>query len=271
MDKLISICPGLEGPLEDMREAARYLWERGWAEANGGNLSVDVGGWLPEDAPFAGFGEWQSLPQAYPELAGRYYLVSGSGRRFRDFARKPEENACILRIAPDGRAFRRQWGGCGDPAFRPTSELPSHLAMHRFLRQRGQAETVILHTHPTELIALSHLADFRDAESLSRALWATMPEIKVCAPGGVGWAAYACPGSEELARATVEAFGQSRQAVLWEMHGLVATGRDVMSAFDLIDVLNKAAKLVLLIKMTGGMHRGIREAELDELARAFGV
>ena len=39
---MLNQCPDLGPILHDVREVSGYLWERGWAERNAGNLSIDV-------------------------------------------------------------------------------------------------------------------------------------------------------------------------------------------------------------------------------------
>jgi rhamnulose-1-phosphate aldolase len=266
---LETLCPALRPWLDRTTEVSAYLWEKGWAERNAGNLSVDVTAVVADACASLPAGEVRPLDEAYPSLAGRYFLVTGSGHRFRDLAKDPEQNSCILRLAADGRAFARLWGGFDSPQFRPTSEFPAHLRVHEFLRRHDRPEIVVLHTHPNELIAVTHLPEYRDEATINRALWSIHPEVKVTVPRGVGLAPYMLPGSEKLARATVEAFGRNHPVVLWQWHGVVAVGREVMEAFDLIDTLNKAAQLVLLCRMAGHRPEGLSAEHLAEMVRTF--
>ncbi len=259
--------------LRESAEVSAYLWDKGWAERNAGNLSVDVTELLRGEPEPAGPGDdaWRKLDHSYPALAGRTYLVTGSGHRFRDLARDAPHNTCMLRMAPEADAFRIIWGGEGSPRFRPTSEFPSHLRIHEFLRGSNAPETVVLHTHPTELIAVSHIPDYEDEGVFNRALWSIHPEVKVSIPRGLGLVPYAVPGTEGLAAATVEAFRRGHSVVLWQWHGCVAVARDVLLAFDLIDTANKAAQLILACRAAGIVPRGLNDAQLQDLARAFGL
>ena len=91
------------------------------------------------------------------------------------------------------------------------------------------------------------------------------PEVKVTLPEGVGFAPYCCPGTGELADATIKSLVEKRITV-WEKHGVVAIGRDVTEAFDLVDTISKAAEIFFICKMAGMEPEGLNKAQLEELA-----
>lgn len=255
--------------MDSMREIAGYFWERGWAEANGGNFSADVSEIL---------GDWSRvfdeepvvpLTRSYEALAGRSFLITRSGGRYRDFAKTPEANALILTLSETGDGYRIIWGGKGRVDKRPTSEFPSHLGIQEYLRLQNRPERVVIHTHPTETIAISHMPEWQDETRFNDALLGTMPEVKVLIPKGAGYVPYAIPGSERLARPTIEGFSNGRTMVIWEMHGVLAVGEEPMEAFDRIDVLNKAAKIFLTCRQAGVTPTGLGKDNLDELVREF--
>jgi rhamnulose-1-phosphate aldolase len=268
---LVNKYPAMAAWLEECAEVAAYLWERGWAERNAGNLSVDVSHLIDGGEIGSSTTEARPLPFAYPRLAGRCFLVTGTGRRFRDVCRDTQRNMCVLRMSAGGDSYRIIWGGDGAPDFKPTSEFPSHLRVHEYLRESSPHRNVVLHTHPTELIALSHLPDFQEEEPINRALWGVHPEVKVFIPRGVGLVRYMVPGTEALALATVAAFRKRHVVVLWQKHGCIAVGSDVLEAFDLIDTLNKGARIILLCKAAGGDPQYLTVEQLEELKDAFGL
>jgi rhamnulose-1-phosphate aldolase len=265
MIDLVAMCPALAPWLERMTAVSAYLWQKGWAERNAGNLSIDVTACVAD----AAMQEGSSAPLAgrYAGLAGRAFLVTGSGRRFRDLAGDAVGNACILRMTDAG--YVRMWGGEGVPGFRPTSEFPAHLRVHEYLRESGRPEGVVLHTHPTELIALTHFPEYKTEKAINHALWGMHPEVKFAVPRGVGFVPYEVPGSEALALASAAAFRRGHSVALWEMHGAVAIGEGVMEAFDLIDTLNKAARILLACRAAGCVPQGLTQPRLDELVRTF--
>lgn len=271
MGDVISQSRILEGILEDVLSISRSLWEKGWAEANAGNLSVDVTEHVRDHHFDLPPNNRRTLACSYPTLATRCFLVTGSGRRFRDLSRDAAGNACILRISEDGAGYHIVWGGGSRPDFRPTSEFPTHLRLHENLRETDAEEKVVLHTHPPELIVLTHLPEYRDDAALNRALWSIHPEVKINLPRGVGFVPYAVPGSEELAQATVHLFRKGHPVVLWEMHGCVAKAREPKQAFDLIDIAAKAASMVLTCRSIGHVPTGLSKEQLDELVRTFNL
>ena len=268
MQQSIPVDPELGRSIEEVKEVARFLWERGWAERNAGNISLDVTDRVP--AAVEGLGRYPvtEIDQRYPGLSGCAFLVSGAGTRMRDLAREPAENACILRIGEGSSSYHRLWGGEGEACFRPTSELASHLRIHQSLRERQAPERAVVHTHPNELIALTQAAEYGTEAAINRVLWAMLPEVKIFLPEGVGLVPYQRPGSEELARATMEALGEHK-VVLWEKHGCLAIGAGALEAFDLIDTVNKSAQIFLACKNAGLTPEGLTAAQLEELDKFF--
>jgi rhamnulose-1-phosphate aldolase len=254
--------------LDGAAGVARLLWERGWAERNAGNLSCDVTG-----IEFPEFGSTKAplnpLAVACPGLAGRRLLVTAAGSRMRDVAREPGAWCGVLRFTSDGAAFAVAWGGDAGGSFTPTSELPSHLAIHAALRQRGAAARAVVHTHPTELLALSLEPDFGGEERFNHLLWSLHPEAVVVVPAGVAVVPYVLPGTVEQGTAAGRAM-DAHDVALWLKHGAVAVGEDFDAAFDLLDTVNKAARLYLLCRSSGIVPEGLSAAQVEELRRAYG-
>lgn len=101
-------------------------WEQGWHERNGGNLSYRV---KPEEVELIKENfkakEWQPIGTSVPNLAGEFFLVTGSGKYFRNVIIKPEDSICMIELDEKGENYRIVWGLVNGG--RPTSELPSHL------------------------------------------------------------------------------------------------------------------------------------------------
>jgi rhamnulose-1-phosphate aldolase len=253
--------PPLQRVVADISEVSRYIWERGWSAANGGNLSVDVTD-LVAPLDFGG-GERVTRPlptSVVPALCGRSLLVTLSGSRFRDVARDPARALALLRLSGDGSDYEVLWGGEGSTP-NPTTEFIPHLKVHGYLRARGLPQTTVLHTHPQHLIAMTHLPEYRNPD-FARVLQTSQSTARVFLSEGVGMTRYMPMGSEQLGEKTVELL-RGRRAVVWERHGCLVIGCDVYEAFDLTDLLEKAAELFLLC-ITAGYEP--RKMSPDEIA-----
>ena len=79
----------------------------------------------------------------------------------------------MIRIAADGKSYDI----IAEQPIQPTSELPSHLLMHNFLRAKGRDNRVVLHTHPTDIIGMTHCKPFLDSEKITRTLWSKSAQI----------------------------------------------------------------------------------------------
>lgn len=254
--------------VSELAEVAGHLWDLGWAEASAGNISVDVTA-LMKTPPTRGRVSMK-LAAPLPAIAGRRYLVTATGSRFRELLHRPEEQICLVEVAPDGGGVA--WNGLVWSAqdLRPTSELPSHLEIHAILRRLGSSSRAILHAHATHLAALSHLERCADAAELNRLLWATHPEAKIFAPRGAALLPYLLPGSDELGAATARAVRDGADTVLWRYHGCIAHAPDPSTAFDRIHVLDKAAQMVLLCMASREPWEGLDAEQLAELFARFG-
>ncbi len=246
-------------------EVATYLWERQWAERNGGNISVVLDKMqqlIPSDLTPFRYVENKGFPK---ESGGLVCFVTGTGERLRDLVR-PEVTSCIIRIDKEAKGYHILWGGLNSPNFRPTSEFISHLKVHLDMIKRGSKNRAVVHTHPIELIALSHHPKYnKDSKKLSKLVWSMLPEVRAFVPRGIDIIDYKLPGSEELADLTVESL-RHHDVALWSKHGAVTSGKDVIEAFDLIDVANKGAIILLKCLAAGFEPEGMSENEMDELA-----
>ncbi len=253
--------------LEDLAEVAGFLWQKNWAECNGGNISINLSDYFDKDTVVKDTSEDEvSLNAEHSILSGNYIYVSGTGKSMREIAKSPLGYGSIIRISDDGKKYRT----VSQYHIPPTSELPSHLAIHSYLLQSQSGHRAVLHTHPTELIALSHCKPFVNSDYLTKTLWSMIPETRVFIPKGLGVVPYARTGSELLAELTIKHL-KKHDAVMWEKHGILAVDENIRSCFDRIDALNKSAQIYLLAKSAGFKPQGLTRLQMDELAEAFGL
>jgi rhamnulose-1-phosphate aldolase len=247
-----------------MAEAARYLWEKGWAERNGGNISCNVSQYKRLFEGISPLSVELDGGVDVPALAGALLLVTGTGTRMRDVASDPMANMAVIRICDDGRHYVI----LAERPVRPTSELPSHLAIHNYFLQSGSPCKAVMHTHPTELVAMSHHAPFLEKDVLGTLLRSLIPETYIFCPRGLGIVSYALPGSQQLAESTLEQL-RSHDVVLWEKHGVLAVGKDPVEAFDMIDILNKSAQIYVRARAMGFTPVGLTSEQMEELKKGF--
>ncbi len=256
--------------IDKVSEAASYLWSREWAEGNGGNISIDLTESINQSELNLEEFEYVALDGFPEKSAGRLYFVTGTGERLRDLNR-PDEAGCILRIDDKVEGYHFLWGGRGDRRFRPTSEFISHVKILLDKIASGSTHRCMIHTHPLELICLSHHPDYAHNEKKFRqACWRMTPEIRGFCSKGIGLVPYALPGSEKLADLTTKSL-LTNDVVVWEKHGAVATGEDALAAFDFIDVANKGAKMFLKCLASGFIPEGLSDEQIDELVRVYNL
>jgi len=226
------------GPhLNDIVVVAAELSRRGWAEANAGNISIRLG-----DGPVLSA-----------------LLVKRANTRMRDLARDPADGLCLLRFGAGDRSY-----SVVPKDAKPSSELPTHVAVHDMLARFRHHDRVVVHTHPTALISLTHR--FPNPRQLIRLLLSMHTEAPVLLQDRLTALPFLPPGSSSLGRATASALEQF-SAVIWPGHGIVAVGRNAASALDLIELTEKAAQIALDL----GRGTGLSPAQQKSIRKAFGL
>ena len=274
MKSILDNRPELKRCIEQVAEVAGYLWQKGWAERNGGNIVINVTEQINPQLPTdncqlitANCQLSNPIPigTTLPHLKGCYFYCKGTNRRMRDLARHPMDNGAIIRILDDCAHYEI----IADKPIQPTSELPSHLSVHNYLIAKGSPYKASLHTHPIELVAMTHHRPFLEKDVMTNILWSMIPETKAFCPRGLGIVPYMLPGSVALAEATIRTLDDNYDVVMWEKHGVFAVDTDIMSAFDQVDVLNKAAQIYMSARSMGFEPEGMSKAQMKELSEAF--
>ncbi len=245
-------------------------WEQGWHERNGGNLSYRIR--LEEvEAVKEDFEpkEWQPIGTTVPKLAKEYFIVTGSGKYFRNVIIKPEDSICIIELDEKGENYRIVWGLVNGG--RPTSELPTHLMNHEVkMIATGGKHRVIYHAHPTNIIALTFVLPLED-KVFTRELWEMSTECPVIFPEGVGVVPWMVPGGRDIAVATSELMKKYNLAV-WAHHGMFASGEDFDLTFGLMHTAEKSAEiLVKMLSMQPNKRQTITPDNFRDLAKDFNV
>ncbi len=227
-------------------------WLQGWHERNGGNLTYRM---TDEDVaaarPFfdAKPREWVEMGVTGENLAGSFFLSTGSGKYMRNVAEDPAHNIGIVEINEAGTAYRIVWGLL-DGA-KPTSEFPSHFMNHSVrVAATDGADRVIYHAHTPGIIEMSFIVPLTDRD-FTRRLWQMMTECVVVFPAGVGVVPWMVPGGPAIAEATSDLMKTYSTAV-WAHHGLFAAGPDFDTTFGLAHTVEKAAALYVAARAANG-------------------
>lgn len=255
--------------VKEFSKMADNMWLKGWDERNGGNISYRI---LKDELSeykdeLVGTREI-ALPFSAKELAGEYFLVTGSGKYFKNVLENPEANAGVIKISQDGSYYTILWGLLNNAV--PTSELAAHLMSHiERMKVTSGKNRVIMHTHATNIIALSYVLDL-DAETFTKNLWQMSTECLVVFPEGIGVIPWMVPGKDEIGRATAEQMKDHRM-VLWPFHGIFGAGNDLDEAFGLIDTAEKAAEILVKVIAMGGKKQTLTDQQMKDLAEGFKV
>jgi rhamnulose-1-phosphate aldolase len=254
--------------LDEIKKITSDMARKGWAESNGGNVSLRLN---EEYRSF--FNDFQpkteplKLPITMPTIANERFLVSGTGRFLRNVEIAPEKNMGVIEIDNKGESYQLLWGF--EPTGAPTSELPAHLMSHCSIKEKSNNKSfALIHTHPTNVIALTYAVANLDTKSLSRLLWESHAECMVVFPQGIEFLPWMMAGSIELGKATANAL-LSRDLAVWQFHGICGCGRNLDQAFGRIDVAEKAAEICLRVMSAGGAKQTLSEAQLRAIAANF--
>ena len=221
-------------------------FRQGWHERNGGNLSYRL---KPEEVEgirprLNDHGTWMSIGTSVPGLAGEFFLVTGSGKYFRNISVDPEACIAIIELDDKGENYRLRWGLVEGGV--PTSELPSHLMNHEVKKRVTDGKhRVIYHAHTTNIIALTFILPLED-EIFTRELWEAATECPVVFPKGVGVVHWMVPGGREIAVATSKLMEQYDVAI-WAHHGMFCSGEDFDLTFGLLHTVEKSAEILIKV------------------------
>jgi len=255
-------------PIQEMIEVTSNLYRLGWDERNGGNIT-----YLVDEAEVQKYIDTtkviRNIPMSFDgkELVGKYFLVTGSGKYFKNVQSDPENNLGILRVAEDAHSVDLLWG-YSDGGL-PTSELPAHFMSHIARLAVDPENRVVMHCHATHLLAMTFSHEIT-SKAITRTLWEMCTECLVVFPEGIKVLPWLVPGSNEIGEATAKAMKDFR-LVLWSFHGVYGAGRTIDETFGLIETAEKAAEVYTYVQAQGGMKQMITDENFKALAKQFGV
>jgi rhamnulose-1-phosphate aldolase len=262
--------PELEELLLVIGEAGRRLSEIEAIEGAAGNISVYIG-WPVDPRRKFPIAETIDLPDPMPELTGKSFLVTGSGRRLREIIQDPAANLGFV-VVDEGGTTGQLYTSPRRLFLRLTSEFNSHLAVHG--DQIGSTGTnfhAVVHAQPLHLTYLSHVPRYQDEHYLNRHILRWQPESIVHLPEGLGYLPFLLPGSPQLMAATVEAL-RAHRVVVWGKHGVMArSDQSVKRAADRIEYAETGAHYEYLNLVNHEQGEGLTVEDVRAVCQAFGI
>lgn len=253
--------------VEEMKKTTANMYRLGWDERNGGNISYmldenEVGQYLDLNHVI------RTIPTGFTaeSLIGKIFIVTGTGKYFKNVESDPENNLGIIRIAQDGTTAELLWGYSDGGRF--TSELPAHLMSHMARLKKDPENRVVMHSHPTYTLAMNYVHEL-DEKKFTHTLWEMCTECIVVFPDGIGVLPWMLCGTNEIGQATAKKMEKFR-LVVWGMHGIYGAGKTMDEAFGLIETVEKAAQIYMLTAHLPRQNT-ITDAQLQLLAESFGV
>lgn len=251
----------------EMIRTVTEMYRHGWDERNGGNVSLMLD--ETEVAQYLDTGKvLRTIPTGFaaPELAGKYFLVTGTGKYFKNVQYDPACNLGLLRIAADGENAELLWGYSDGGRF--TSEFPAHMMSHVARLGVDSDNKVVMHCHPANLLAMTYVHDL-DEKSFTRTLWQMCTECIVVFPDGVNVLPWMLCGTNEIGIATADKMKTAR-LVVWSQHGIYGAGKDLDETFGLIETAEKAAEIYMKIAHLPLVNT-ITDEQMHQLEKRFNV
>lgn len=255
------------------------MWNKGWDEYNGGNVSYrltkDEAESLETDligTSYAYYSEDRKEVEVLdvPEhVQGEFILITASGSQFRTLCLQPEVNTGIIQLTPKG--YKVVAGFVTGK--RPTSEIFMHILAHAARIKVDPEHRVVIHNHATN-IAVYSLLDEVTSESLTLDLWSVLTESIVVFHDGIAVLPWEVPGTQLIGVDTARELATHR-LVVWAKHGVLSTGKDYQDCFGLIETADKVAHIALELKRVSGKsvseNNVLSKADLRKICDVLGV
>ena len=251
----------------EMRNTCANMYRLGWDERNGGNIS-----YMLKNDEVAEYLDTNNVLRTIPlgfdanALVGKIFIVTGTGKYFKNVYDDPETNLGIIKIADDGKNAELLWGYADGGRF--TSELPAHLMSHIARLSVDPENRVVMHSHPTHTLAMNYVHEL-DEKKFTHTLWEMCTECIVVFPDGIGVLPWMLCGTNEIGEATAEKMKEFR-LVVWGMHGIYGAGKTMDETFGLIETVEKAAQIYMLTAHLPRVNT-IKDEDMVTLAEFFKV
>ncbi len=259
--------------VREMCETTANMYRLGWDERNGGNIS-----YLLKEEEVSEYLDLSKVERVIPlmgvnevdfdasPLEGKIFIVTGTGKYFKNVEKDPETNLGIVRIGKGGKNVELLWGF--KDGGRPTSEFPAHMMSHIARLKVDPENRVVMHSHPTNTLAMNYVHEL-DEKKFTHSLWEMCTECIVVFPEGVGVLPWMLCGTTEIGKATAEKM-KSFRLVVWAMHGIYGAGKTLDETFGLIETVEKAAQIYMLTAHLPRVNT-IKDEDMVKLVDLFGI
>ena len=259
--------------VREMCETTANMYRLGWDERNGGNIS-----YLLKEEEVSEYLDLSKVERVIPlmgvnevdfdasPLEGKIFIVTGTGKYFKNVEKDPETNLGIVRIGRGCKNVELLWGF--KDGGRPTSEFPAHMMSHIARLKVDPENRVVMHSHPTNTLAMNYVHEL-DEKKFTHSLWEMCTECIVVFPEGVGVLPWMLCGTTEIGKATAEKM-KSFRLVVWAMHGIYGAGKTLDETFGLIETVEKAAQIYMLTAHLPRINT-IKDEDMVKLVDLFGI
>lgn len=221
------------------------LEKKNWTEAQSGNFSCRCS--LTDDKFYIVKKEiLHKNPFKY--LQGEKLLISKKGADLNNYSEMITRGIALIEFYEDHYLIKSM-----DENLNISSEFYSHFLLQNQLIKTKSEKKFILHVHPDEFIAVSHIEYLSSSEKLTDLIFSILPESKLHLSEGIMMVPYHQPGSIALAEASLRNF-TGQDIIIWQKHGILALAEDMDQAINKIETGVKALKIYFLLCSAGNRN-----------------
>ncbi len=221
--------------ISDFSKIATLLYEKNYSEGFGGNFSICISKdakHILKDYCLQDINPTEiNLDIDVDPLNNDLIIITTAGSRMHQIKDNVEDYLSVLFI-DNGTIFNMN-------GKMPSSELKAHIASYIANTEIG----ALIHTHPPYLTAASDIFDSK--KNFNKSLIDSHTEFDLVFKNGIGMIGVITPGSDELAEKTADKF-KTYPLVIWKKHGAIAGAKDLFTAFDYIDIVEKCSQIALM-------------------------
>jgi len=140
------------------------------------------------------------------------------------------------------------------PELKPSIEHALHIKIYK----KNKNVSAIVHAHPVFASSFTAMK-----AAINTCL--TVEARAICGEPRI--VPYALMGTEELAEVVAQNASDA-DVLLLENHGIVTTGSNLLQAFDKLEVLENAAKMTIIVEMTG-KKKELGKARIIQIENIF--